>query len=304
VVRECIQLARANAPAGAVIEADGIDDELVAVASVSQLQQVVTNLLSNALLALGERGGKVHVGLHLRRAPVAPEAPASNCAGRQAILSVSDTGMGMSPETLRHIFEPFFTTRQAGSGTGLGLAIVDGIVRSLGGTIRVTSSPGKGSTFEVCLPASDTEAEAAPGQARDSRSQRSLLHVDAEPLFAELLARHLAADGWQVSTEASPAAALQRLRASPDAFDLVLTDYRMAGMSGLELAAAVREIDPDIPVALASGEISDKLRAEARHVGAVAVISKSGALHAVITAIERVLATFARRRGAESVDRS
>jgi signal transduction histidine kinase len=138
-----------------LILVDGDEAALVR-ADVEQIQQVVLNLITNAVQAM-PRGGDVKVAIG--PAPTPPPAGQADAGGQHVCLSVLDEGEGISAENLNRIFEPFFTTKGPGQGTGLGLAIAEGIVREHGGWIAVASTPGKGSRFCVCLP---REGETCP----------------------------------------------------------------------------------------------------------------------------------------------
>jgi CheY-like chemotaxis protein len=161
----------------------------------------------------------------------------------------------MDAETLERIFEPFFTTKKVGTGTGLGLAMVHGIVADHGGAIDVRSSPGAGSSFAVYF----RQAEAAP--ADDERGDapvplgrgQTILLVDDERPLVLLGEEILAAIGYEPVGFDKSSAALAAFRADPDRFDLVLTDELMLGMTGCELAVAVHEIRPGLPILLMTG---------------------------------------------------
>jgi signal transduction histidine kinase len=169
----------------------------------SQLRQVVMNLVMNAAEAMGEQGGviqvRTQVGLGLTsdvgKTILSPGVPASD----YVVLSVSDTGCGMSPETVRRIFEPFFTTKL--TGRGLGLAAVLGIVRSLHGGLRVTSDPGRGTTFDVLLPRA-TSAESERSRVEDRLDAPiaggTALVVDDDPQVLQVASRMLSALGFEV----------------------------------------------------------------------------------------------------------
>lgn len=206
-----------------------------------QLGQVLMNLVVNAQDAM-PGGGTVAV---------------RTLAGEGWVgFEVRDTGVGIPPEIRPKLFEPFFTTKPAGRGTGLGLAVVHGIVSSHGGRVEVESQVGQGSCFRVWLPrfaggeavAKPTRTSAPPSP--QGQGQRLLL-VEDEPLAREALANALAALGYQVTAVASAEEAL----ALPDlgSFAILLTDYGLPGMTGLELAASLMSRVPQLKVVLMSG---------------------------------------------------
>jgi signal transduction histidine kinase len=155
IVREVKNLVRVSLPARICLKEEIAAADDGAVANAAQLHQVLLNLTTNAVHAIGEDEGRVLI--RLDQADVgSPEAPAFGQlrAGPHLKLTVSDTGRGIPPEFLEHIFEPFFTTKPIGQGTGLGLSVVHGIVKAHGGEILVESTPGAGSAFAVYLPRS------------------------------------------------------------------------------------------------------------------------------------------------------
>jgi CheY-like chemotaxis protein len=175
--------------------------------------------------------------------------------GLYAKLSVQDTGVGMSPETIDHIFDPFFTTKSAGEGTGLGLSVVHGIVASHGGTVTVSSQPGKGSTFTVYLPKFVEE------QPRDSgdeggpalRGHERILFVDDEEDLIAMGYEMLTDLGYHVTSRTGAREALALFRLDPSRFDLVITDQTMPEMTGAELAGEMLALRADMPIIMCTG---------------------------------------------------
>jgi CheY-like chemotaxis protein len=172
------------------------------------------------------------------------------------MLAVSDDGMGMDRATQARVFEPFFTTKEPGRGTGLGLATVYGIVRQHGGTVSVDSAPGKGTRFDVVLPAARGAAAAAePARAEEAPARgrgEVVLVVDDEPLVRRAVARALGTRGYQVLEADGGAEALALLDARGDV-DLLLSDVVMPGMRGPDLVRAFRRRCPGRPALLMSG---------------------------------------------------
>jgi signal transduction histidine kinase/ActR/RegA family two-component response regulator len=231
------------------------DEDAVVLGEPSRLQQVVMNLCTNAAQAM-EGQGAIEVALDL----VALDAEralshGALAAGRYVRLTVSDSGHGMDAATLERIFEPFFTTKAVGTGTGLGLAMVHGIVADHGGAIDVRSTPGAGSSFAAyfrqaeALPTDDDRSEAPVPRGRG----QTILFVDDEKPLVLLGEEMLAAIGYEPIGFDNSSAALAAFRADPDRFDLVLTDEIMPEMTGTELAIALHEIRPDLPIILMTG---------------------------------------------------
>jgi len=232
-----------------------------------QLHQVLSNLVSNARHAMPE-GGELRVAVTAEQVPGSDDRPSDDHpGGTWAVVRVSDTGTGMDEAVLAHVFEPFFTTRRGGRGTGLGLAVAHGIVNAHGGWIDVESRPGEGSRFSVYLPLAEAAepskpSEVAPMQApaagKPDLSGAGVLVVDDDAAVQLLAQRVLQAAGCRVVTASSGMAALQLLRAGstpggPAPMDLVLTDLVMPGMSGQDLAAAVAEGWPGLPLVAMTG---------------------------------------------------
>jgi CheY-like chemotaxis protein len=160
----------------------------------------------------------------------------------------------MDEETLKRIFDPFFTTKVVGQGTGLGMSVVHGIVRSHHGGIAIDSAVGRGTVVRVFLPAAAGVATAEQPQPLPTagRGERILL-VDDEEAIVRVMSRILERLGYRVTACSSPHDALAALRDDPMAFDLVISDYEMPDITGLELARAVQAVNAVTPVVLCSG---------------------------------------------------
>jgi PAS domain S-box-containing protein len=224
----------------------------------SQLEQVLVNLAINARDAMPD-GGRLSIDtgnteVDHAYASTHPGVP----SGRYVRLRVSDNGTGMDAATLSRVFEPFFTTKPKGHGTGLGLATVYGIVTQAGGTVRVNSEPGLGTTVTVLLPAVVGAGAAAPGgpaQApADLRGQdETVLVVEDEESLRELAHRILSRNGYRVRQAVSAAHAVHLAADLDEPIDLLLTDIVMPGMLGTQVAAEIRHHRPDLPVLFMSG---------------------------------------------------
>jgi PAS domain S-box-containing protein len=247
----------------------GEDVELVSVldpdthpvlADPSQLEQVLLNLAVNARDAMPE-GGRLTIqtaNVELDDEYVAHHGDAS--PGPHVVLSVSDTGTGMSADTLSHVFEPFFTTKPVGTGTGLGLATVYGIVKQSGGSVWVYSEPGAGTTFKIYLPrsASAVAAVTAPPSVRPAVSgTETILLAEDEESLRRLTARMLEQHGYTVVVAETASEALRIVESNGQTFDLLLTDLIMPELSGGALAKHVVALVPGIRVLYMSGYSDD-----------------------------------------------
>jgi CheY-like chemotaxis protein len=221
------------------------------------VEQVVINLCVNARDAM-PRGGQLALRLeHCVLDEGEVQGKAERQAGRFLRLAVEDTGIGMDQEILTHIFEPFFTTKGLGQGTGLGLATVYGIVKQHGGWIEVESEVGRGTRFQVYLPAADAAATAAAAVPATpvvrGRGEVVLLVEDEENLRAAMLAT-LQHHGYEVFEAANGADALQVWAARRGEFDLLVSDMVMPGnISGRELAERLGAEKPTLKTIICSG---------------------------------------------------
>jgi signal transduction histidine kinase/CheY-like chemotaxis protein len=255
LLEETASLLGASLPSTITLRMHLPDEDAIVLGEPSRLQQVVMNLCTNAAQAMAGEG-LIDIGLD--RVAFDRERALSHGAlaiGRYVRVTVSDDGHGMDAETLERIFEPFFTTKAVGTGTGLGLAMVHGIASDHGGAIDVHSRPGSGSSFQVYLREAEAAgADAAPEELTVPRGRgQTILLVDDERPLVLLGEEMLAAVGYEpVGFDQSPAA-LAAFRSDPDRFDLVLTDEIMPKMTGCELASALHEIRPDLPVVLMTG---------------------------------------------------
>jgi two-component system cell cycle sensor histidine kinase/response regulator CckA len=226
------------------------------VADQGQIEQVVMNLVVNARDAMPSGGQLVietaNVILDER---FTADHPGSR-AGRYVVLAVTDTGTGMSPQTLAHIFEPFFTTKEAGKGTGLGLATVYGVVKQSGGYIWVDSELGKGSSFRTYLPQAEKTARpekviAAP--AKSFRGSETVLLVEDSDALRKLAGSLLEQNGYHVLSAASGAEALVLAGKMAGRIHLLLTDVIMPGMNGKVLADHLLPLRAGLKVLFMSG---------------------------------------------------
>jgi CheY-like chemotaxis protein len=241
-----------------VLELD--EAALPALVDARSLEQVIVNLVVNARDAMASHGRiTIQTGTATLDSSYGPLHGADVVPGTYDVLSVSDTGVGMDTATKARIFEPFFTTKEPGKGTGLGLSSVYGIVKQSGGYIWVYSEPGQGALFKVYLPRAPEEADAvsAPTSALiPEGAGRSILVVDDEPAVLDVIERTLTARGFDVLVARTPAAALAIASDTSRQIDALVTDVVMPGMSGGELASAIRAIRK-IPVLLMSGYTGD-----------------------------------------------
>jgi len=276
VVSEALDLMRATTPRMIEIVRKLPGDGLHIRADAAQMHQVLVNLVTNAIQAIEGRGT---IEVTVDRVFVNGERNASLPdlqEGAYARISIADDGCGMDRETLARVFDPFFTTKDAKGGTGLGLSVVHGILKSHGGTCTVYSEVGHGSVFRLYLPIVAEGAEAVlPWQAELPRaSGQRVLYVDDEEALVFLALRSLKRLGFEVRGVSDPVEALQLFQDDPQAFDVVVTDISMPGLSGFELARGLKAARPEIPVVMTSGFIREADRSLAADIGVQALILK------------------------------
>jgi PAS domain S-box-containing protein len=292
VVVETARLIRATLPMGLSLDVNCEGNTPAVLADATQVKQILLNLCGNAIHAIQDQGHPGIVEITLRAHVQIESGTQTHLPlGRYACLTVRDTGPGMDEATRSHIFEPFFTTKPVGKGTGLGLSVVHGIVQAHEAHIEVESIIGKGSTFRIYFPAIDVPAE--PVEAPKSSATpvqgvgKHVLYVDDEEAIIFLMKRLLERQGFRVSGYTDPREAIAAVRANPGQFDLAVTDFNMPGMSGLEVARALRDIRSDLPVVLASGYITEALRAKAPAAGIRELIYKPNTVDDLCEAVAR-----------------
>ena len=291
VLKEVLKLSRSTIPSYIDINQDIQSDCGLIMADPTQIHQVAMNLITNAYHAVETNGGDLFVRLQEKMLK-SSDLPDPNLEpGKYVILSVSDSGKGMSPELMAKIFEPYFTTKEQGKGTGLGLAVVHGIIQDHRGVVKVTSEIGKGTTFEVYLPLMGKSDAADPieeAKNQPSGNERVLL-VDDEESIAKLEKQMLERLGYQVTVKNSSWDALQTFISNTQSFDLLVTDMTMPNMTGAQLAEEVKSIRSDIPLILCTG-FSERINAEkAKSIGINGFLMKPVAKSELAQLVRKVL---------------
>ncbi len=229
------------------LEFDMPREGLVVVADANQLENVVLNLVLNARDAMKGVG---RITISARPAKVGGGSDVA--AGDYVLLSVSDDGPGIPPDIVDKVFEPFFTTKPIGEGTGLGLSMTYGFARQSGGTARIRSAVGRGTTVELLLPRGEAvHAEPEPEEEVAEGGAESILLVDDNEMVRAMAQEVLVEAGYDVFTCSEGTAALDA--AGERDFDLLLTDVGLPGMSGRQLADSIRECRPEMPVLFITG---------------------------------------------------
>ena len=289
IVEEVLQLIRPVLPSTVEIQKRLHHVQDTILADPVQLQQVIMNLCTNAAYAMRDSGGIL--ALSLSDVSCEEGSPYPDLKpGAYLKLTVSDTGCGITREVMGKIFDPFFTTKRPGEGTGMGLSVVHGIVKSHGGHVTVSSEPDKGSTFQVYLPKAEPLA-AAPRKSLPPipGGNESILFVDDEETLVDLNSLRLQGLGYRVTTAVNSKDALRAFTADPAGFDLVITDYTMPHMTGIDLAGKLLELRPDIPIILTSGR-NEKVEPDTiERLGIKAYFPKTAGKRELAELIRRVL---------------
>ena len=298
VVEESIRLLRATLPAGLELRAHIGTEAPPVLADASQIGQVLLNLCTNAWHAVQ---GNVHGVVEIRLDDHHGVLPCSENES-WAKLTVRDNGHGMDDATRERLFEPFFTTKPPGKGTGLGLSVVHGILQDHEALIDVESSPNIGTTFSLYFPAVKVQTTPAVDNAavatalvteplNTSNHRMHILYVDDDEMIAFLMERLLKREGYEITCFSDARSALAAIRDRSRSFDLAITDYNMPGMSGLDFAREARVERPNLPVAIASGYITDELRAQAPSAGVKELMYKPNSVEEFIAAVDRLAQT-------------
>ncbi len=254
VLDESVKLLRASIPSTIAITTSFETSALI-MADTTQIHQVVLNLCSNASQAMSGDSGKITIRHDEQRLDT--DETYEQCgipAGSYVRLTISDTGSGIDPSIIDRIFEPFYTTKDPGAGTGMGLSVVHGIIKAHDGAVSVSSIPGRGSTFTLYFPRIDEKAAEKDDEPNLlQQGSGSVLFVDDEETLVELGKLLIESLGYRVTAVKNSTEAFKIFSADPDAFDLVITDYTMPGMTGYDLAKKILALRHKIPIILCTG---------------------------------------------------
>jgi len=297
LVEECAALLRSTLPSSAQMHVLLSDEPLYVLADSTQVEQVLMNLGTNAWQALRGSSGRIGVAVDVYEGE-APEGLAAGFGawqpGRYARVAVSDNGCGMDAETLQRIFDPFFTTKSKGEGTGLGMAVAHGIIAEHRGALTVHSTPGEGTRFALLLPLVDgTDSDVVPlelpAPAQVLGRGRHVMYIDDDEVLVATVDALLSRAGFRVSAFASPRAALLALSETLLDVDIVVSDYNMPELTGLEVATEVARLRPGLPVIVSSGYLSEDLHQGAKAAGVAQLLNKEETYERLAVLIDEVL---------------
>ncbi|PCK07659.1 MAG: hypothetical protein COA42_13195 [Alteromonadaceae bacterium] len=299
ILKQTLKIMRATTPANIDINVNIEGDCGLIRTNVTQLHQVVVNLINNGVYALGENGGRINiVGKRISSQDAALSIPVESILSKAESLlqlTVEDTGCGIPSEHISQIFDPFFTTKEPGKGTGLGLSVVHAIIESHKGIITVDSEVGRGTIFDVyfalestALSTEQQNFERSPPQEK-ARGKGRILVVEDQEQISMLYQDFLEGMGYSVEICHDGLSAFERFSHDTQEFDLVLSDMEMPKMTGKQLAIKLLKIRPELPIILSSGysiEISDEV---VRAIGVSKYLKKPVRLSLLSEEIEKCL---------------
>lgn len=270
-VHEAVTMMRSSLPTSIEIKEDIDPQSGIVLADPTNIHQIILNLFTNGFHAIGNEQGTLRISL--KPVTISSERVADKPkvkAGSFVELAVQDSGLGMDESTISRIFDPYFTTKEQGAGTGLGLAVIHGIVEDSKGFIEVESTKGQGTTFRVYLPT--TKQEKKEKAAEDSRAPiprgtERILFVDDELDITRISKTLLSNLGYTVTVENQSLNALKIFQEDPHAFDLLITDHTMPGLTGGDLARSALHLRPDLPIILCTGYTTALSKHEALQLG-------------------------------------
>ncbi len=289
LLKEGLKLLSATLPATIQI-IQKMKSARIVLADPTQVHQLLMNLCTNAAHAMQDNGGILTVeladiDLDEQFAAKHPDIT----SGQYVCLAISDTGHGMDNDTAEKIFDPFFTTKKEEEGTGLGLSVVHGIVKKYAGLITVDSQIGKGTSFQIFLPALEEQKDVSEKpQTSLPTGEEHILFVDDAKTVAELGKLLLESLGYKVTAETDPQKALEIFQKKPDLFDLVITDQIMPQISGDVLAQKFINIRPELPVILTSGHNEGLDKKGIKERGFLNFISKPFRREEIATIVRKV----------------
>lgn len=292
IAMEVIKLLSSSIPASISIEYDLQSTSLI-LADQTQMHQVILNLCTNSYHAMEKSKGVLTISLEdvqLTTPQMMNNKPLE--AGDYVILTVSDTGDGIPPETLKSIFDPYFTTKAKDKGTGLGLAVVQGIIQAHHGGIQVQSELSKGTTFKIYLPiirSSEEDIVTLPPQKELIGGNETILVVDDEAPIVKTISAILREFGYHVDPFTSPADALMAFMKTPKKYDLILTDMTMPDLTGADLAIQALQTKPSMPIIIATGNTEIINQNNVKELGISAYCAKPISMPTLLSTVRKAL---------------
>ncbi|MDK9706555.1 MAG: PAS domain S-box protein [Desulforhopalus sp.] len=291
IVKEALKLLRASIPATIAIQDSVTLGGGPVAANQTQIHQVVMNLCTNSAHSLRSGGGKIVVELYPFVVDFGNASEYQDIApGKYLKLVVADNGHGIAPEVLPRIFEPYFTTKDLGEGTGMGLATVHGIVKDHGGSIKVYSELGTGTTFQVLFPvAADVLSPVGERIHVLPEGSERILLIDDEQFIVDIGKEVLTSLGYRVTTKKNARDALEVFRYHSGEYDLIITDFAMPQMDGEQLVTEIRKIRPNIPIILCTGFATGIVSQKMSSLGIDAILMKPVSTFELANAVRQAI---------------
>lgn len=292
-ISEAVSILERTIPKMITIETDLATDLRAINGDANQLEQIVLNLANNAADAMPQGGRLViqtenaaldqaYCKQHLEAKP-----------GDYICLAISDTGHGIDPQILPRIFDPFYTTKEVGKGSGLGLSTAYGIVKGHGGHLSCYSEPGSGTTFKIYLPTADVSPAAKQREKEEMDKtlggRETIMVVDDEALILEVVGQALSYFGYEVLTAESGEEALKLHSEKGAEIDLIILDIGMPGMGGVRCLQALKALQPDVRVLVASGYSLNGRLKDIKNQGAAGFVSKPYRTNELLASIREIL---------------
>ena len=261
LINEVINLLKTSIPVNVKLKYKNINNPGSVLADPVQIHQVLVNLVTNAHQSMADKKGIIDITLD---SALITETSSSLTGlqinpGNYALITIKDTGHGIEKEYIDRIFEPYYTTKKHGQGTGLGLSVVHGIIKSHYGKIEIDSTIDVGTTFYIYLPVSDKYSinKNESGEVTVQKGNAKILFVDDNPEFLTVTEKMLENLGCEVTIAETPVKAREILDKSPDSFNLVISDYSMPELNGIEFSKIIYKINKSLPVIICSGTVID-----------------------------------------------
>ncbi len=292
ITKETLSMIRSTLPSTIKINSQIVCKKTI-LANATQIHQVILNLCTNAFHAMENTGGTLTVSIQerpLNKNTLYPDGMDMK-ADTYLVLQIADTGAGISSDIIPKIFEPYYTTKKQGKGTGMGLAVAHSIIRDHNGHIRVDSTLGKGTYFDVYLPVAQgmniEKAEITREKAKGGNE--NILIVDDEKPIVDALSTIVSNVGYSPTKFTDSTNALKQVIKNPGLYDLVITDMTMPEMTGLQLSQKILQICPNMPIIICTGYTGLLTREKALALGAAEYLQKPVLKNDLLTTIRTVL---------------
>lgn len=259
IIRESIKMVKAILPKNIRV-VENINSSRLILGNSTQLQQVLVNLYTNSYHAMKTKGGILKLNVDTVNISETECIELNLSKGSYVKIQVEDTGVGMDEETLNKIFDPFFTTKKTGEGTGLGLSVVHGIVRDHNGSINVKSQINVGTIVDIYLPvAEEKDDESIEQEELKLQGEGDILFIDDNISVLRMVKKALSSCGYSVTTENDSYKAMMIFDKDPFAFNVIIIDYTMPDINGIEAARYFKMKNPDVKIILVSGYIKEDI---------------------------------------------